>query len=70
MKQAHNELLNTPLQDWPLSALEEHLAYLREVASFDHLHSIKLIDDCLKLEAYIDYKKASQTLDNPPSDMV
>lgn len=57
MIQSHNELLNKPLQDWPLYALEEHLAYLQEICSLDPNHSIKIIDDCLKLEAYINYKK-------------
>ena len=54
----HNELLNVPLQDWSLKQLKEHLEYLREIASYDSKHSMKLIDDCLKLEAYIEYKNS------------
>jgi len=61
IKKAHNELLKTPLLDWPLYALEEHLEYLRDLLSFDEIHLDSshehIIDDILKVESYIDYKK-------------
>jgi hypothetical protein len=64
MKRNHSELLNIPLQNWSLISLEEHLEYLRDLLSFDQIHldssHTHIIDDCLKLEAYIEYKKENK----------
>ena len=64
MKRNYNELLNIPLRNWSLTALEEHLEYLQDLLSFGEIHldsSHKdIINDCLKLEAYIKLKKENK----------
>lgn len=52
----HNELLNTPLLEWPLQYLCEHKKYLEGLLEFPNA-STKIIDDIRKIDSYIEIKR-------------